>query len=895
MYHRIADGRSRQMRDHEQTKSNVRVKRDGSASKLEAPHAATSSPHPLVRLHHVIVPLFLFWWFFSLPILDPTNVGWLNGDLAVSFLGWTAFRFSHWAWPLGMSSLIAYPHGMPVIATDSNPLLSILLKPFSGLLPHPFQFAGIWYLLSLYLSYNIAFGLIRRLTGRYAGAIFGAALIAAAPIFVWRWGHNSLTSQWLILASFSVFMRKNSERACVAKHSGLHALAAAIHPYFLAMIFPIAGMDLARGSYHRLRTGRSFPSTLVFLTVGVGAIALSVLLVAWITGMLELTRIGGGVGIYSMDPLAWFNPLSTSLFLPSWAVGPGQHEGYQYLGLGGLFLIIGSAAILMFSRQFRPAPLKLAMLWLIPAFVIWYMLALSPVITVFGHVLLAIDTDRLPVANKIFSAFRSSGRIGWPITYFLLLFGVCGWLSSRVKGAQTAVCIALILQLVDMSPLAHGVRAATSQSGRLLPSLDIAAWRPPVEKADFIYLDPIITNDHPLLYTLGFIAFPMRIPINRYYFAQGMTTRAEAKFNDAEDATVLAGSSLRPNGLYIVGEHTLNAWISSQAPALSRVLSFENRIVVPPAGLLLASAKRLRFAMPPSDTSLYGLVRDCGKGCTLALAVRDDATVHLSPDFIRLLDSRGGNIGRLKYRGSYAALLVDGRVMKEEISPNKEVVVHGASFGIPISVISGGNNATDVAKIVFDDIDLSPDSRGINVVELKNGGIAYSGSYDTNANAKMSAAAGDVLKCPPVMAGVRVLLDQSALLTRCILTSGWSGPEAWGTWSEGKTAKLRIKLERPLEGDAKIEIAATAFGRSTVQNIAFDSDGRPIATISLPVREKDEISLLVPHEAIQNGTIELTAHIGDPVSPKELGGSDDSRQLGFAVMSLRVDPVPAKK
>jgi Family of unknown function (DUF6311) len=99
---------------------------------------------PMTRLHYLAAPLFLFSWFYSLSILDPTNVRWLkeNQDPFQAFLGWTAFRFSDWRWPLGMSRLVGYPNGMPLIATDSNPLVSIPLKLVSPLLPYPFQFEG---------------------------------------------------------------------------------------------------------------------------------------------------------------------------------------------------------------------------------------------------------------------------------------------------------------------------------------------------------------------------------------------------------------------------------------------------------------------------------------------------------------------------------------------------------------------------------------------------------------------------------------------------------------------------------------------------------------------------------------------------------------------------------
>ena len=127
---------------------------------------------------------------------------------------------------------------MPLIATDSNPFVSIPLKLLSRLLPYSFQFQGWWVLISIFLSYSLAFGLLRYLSGRRVGSVLGAAFVSIAPILPFRWNHNSLASQWLILGAFSVFLRPRSDRSTVSKYAGLHALAIAIHRYFAPMIAP---------------------------------------------------------------------------------------------------------------------------------------------------------------------------------------------------------------------------------------------------------------------------------------------------------------------------------------------------------------------------------------------------------------------------------------------------------------------------------------------------------------------------------------------------------------------------------------------------------------------------------------------------------------------------------
>ena len=698
---------------------------------------------PMTRLHYLAAPLFLFWWFYSLSILDPTNVGWLkdNQDPFQAFLGWTAFRFSDWQWPLGMSRLVAYPNGMPLIVTDSNPLVSIPLKLLSPLLPYPFQFEGCWLLLSVFLSYALAFRLLRDLSGHPVGSALGAALVAVAPIFLFRWLHNSLSSQWLILAALSIFLRPRPDGATVAKYAGLHALVIAVHPYYVPMVAPIAGMDLVRRSARRLRERKGWLRSLAPLVLGSAAIAIAGLIAAWITGMLALTHVGSDPGFFTMDPLAWFNPMGTSSFLPSWKTGWGQYEGYQYLGLGGFLLVLAGAVSLALRRGQDARRLGHAALWLTPAFVLWYAMAVSPTVTAFGHVVLSLDIDNLPLALRVLSIFRSSGRFGWPITYFVLLSGVLLTLTIDRRAALAILAAAFLIQVWDLAPLARSVKAGTAGRGREFTS-STDPWRAIVSAAKWIYVSPDIVGPHIdniEILELGSIAFPAGIPMNRFYYAQEMSTEAQTSANAAEDKKVLAGENLEPGVLYLIDNNTLEAWTRTEAQALSRLVIFDGRLIVPPADARPNPAGLLHFAPSASDVSLYELVKNCSDECALAIVIREDAAKRLSSDFVELMNSRGAtHLEDLVDQGSYAALLVDGRVVKEAASPDKEVVVEGRPLDIDVRAVSGGASAWNNSGLFVNGANLSPDRRGLNIVELRPGKIAYVGNFDTNADAGAS-------------------------------------------------------------------------------------------------------------------------------------------------------------
>jgi hypothetical protein len=850
---------------------------------------------PMVRLHYLAAPLILFWWFYSLSILDPTNVGWLkdNEDPFQAFLGWTAFRFSDWQWPLGLSRLVAYPNGMPLIATDSNPLVSIPLKLLSPLLPYPFQFEGWWLLISVFLSYILAFGLFLDLSGRPLGSALGAALVAIAPIFPFRWLHNSLSSQWLILAAFSIFLRPRSDGAAVTRYAGLHALVIALHPYYVPMVAPIAGMDLVRRSIRRLREQKGWLRSLAPLVLGSAAIAIAGLIAAWVTGILVLTNVGGDFGLFTMDPLAWFNPMGTSSFLPSWTTGWGQYEGYQYLGLGGFLLVLAGAASLALRRGQDARRLGHAALWLTPAFVLWYVTAVSPTVTAFGHVVLSPNIDDLPLLARLLSIFRSSGRFGWPITYFVLLSGVLLTLTVDRRAALAILAAALLIQVWDLAPLGRSVKAGTAGRGRELTS-STDPWRAIASAAKWIYVSPDIVGPDvkniAILLKLGSIAFPGKIPMNRFYYAQDMSTGAQTGSNVADDKKVLAGESLDPGVLYLINNNILEAWTRSEAPALSRLVIFDGRLIVPPADARPNPAGLLRFAPPASDASLYGLVKDCSEQCALALAVQNDGSKRLSGDFVKLMNSRGAApLQALAYRGSYAALLVDGRVIKEAASPDQEVVVEGRPFDIDVRAVSGGANASNTSALFVNGANLSPDRRGFNVVELRPGRIANVRNFDTYADA--AASEPDYAdSCPYLSLGETIQINDALVSPACLLRSGWSEPEGFGTWSESDKAVVALRLAAAPTTAISVTFEATAFSRRKDQDIEIAVKGTKVGHAAVAAGQSQAYSFTIPQSDVSQDIL-LTFDIGDPVSPFEVGKFGDRRQPGIGLMSLRVDPV----
>jgi hypothetical protein len=422
-------------------------------------------------------------------LLDPSTVDWLlSNDLAQHYGGWAMFRHSPWTWPPGMTTTLAYPVGTSIVYTDSLPLFALLLKPFSAWLPASFQYIGLWMFLSFTLQGGFAALLMRRYTSNPAVCIGAAAFFVAAPILLDRFGHDTLTAQWLILAAFWLYLRpsaQNPQPASIWQWWMLCAIAALVHPYLTVMVLAIMVAAMTRANLVDHIMSLRQASTAI---VGAGAIVLAAW---WISGafIIPSSASSGGVpyGIYSFNLLGFFNPDGHSAFIPAIPAGNGQHEGFAWPGLGMwlLFLLAGIYAIWQGGawktswRRHWPLALCIAF---------FTVFAVSTVVMIGPWKLF----DR-PIGNPLIGVFRSSGRFIWP-AYYLVMLVTLGYLARRLPamGMIGLLLSALVIQFADARNIAthYAMRRSDAQQPPAGAKLTDPQWQKLVETRQHLTLLP---------------------------------------------------------------------------------------------------------------------------------------------------------------------------------------------------------------------------------------------------------------------------------------------------------------------------------------------------------------------------------------------------------------------
>ncbi|WP_221066617.1 DUF6311 domain-containing protein [Methylomagnum ishizawai] len=390
----------------------------------------------------VVLGMAAFWMVVGPRVLDPTNIAWLgDGDPATHYLGWQFFRHSDWHFPLGLNPDYGLELGNAIVFSDSNPLMAFLFKPVAALLPEPFQYFGLWMLACFILQAWFAWKLLGLVVDSQAIRALGCGLFLFSPPMIWRLnGHISLMGHFLILAALYLVLCPWSKRRSPA-WALLLGVTALVHSYFLAMVAALWLADLVGQARLGKRGFRGVLAELILDLAMIGTIC-------WQAGYFSINggMIAGGYGYYRMNFLSLFDADGWSYVLRDIPGGGGDYEGFNFLGLGVVFLLIWSIPPMIRMRPVwmgavrkRPA--------LVCLFIALSVFALSNNIGIGPY---NIEFALPEWGTRLANTFRSSGRMFWPVFYVLLLTII--YVIARAHEKRVAVgllAVALAVQVVD--------------------------------------------------------------------------------------------------------------------------------------------------------------------------------------------------------------------------------------------------------------------------------------------------------------------------------------------------------------------------------------------------------------------------------------------------------------
>jgi hypothetical protein len=502
----------------------------------------------LTALPFVLLPVALFLALFHTAMLDIGNAGWLirGTDLGEDALGLHAYLHDPNAGLSLSTTLLNAPEGVPLLFTDSNPLLGLLLKPFAGLLPADAQFVGPWLFLCLVLQTFFAWLLLRDHAPSRASLWCGVALLCALPTLYNRFGHANLFAHWLILWALWLFV--DARRAGDLRWwAPLIAITTLIHSYLLVMV----GAIWASAMLERFVHARGWVRGTVLMQ-GVIVLGLVAILAAWI-GAAGHYELAGDYGTLAMPLDALFNPSNPdyATILPAIPQRGGRgFEGFQYLGLGLLLLLpVAGWTMAKVAPADAERPVLHRLIWLVPALIVLTALAIGNQPDIARHALFSFPLPAFlaPLLDMV----RASGRLFWPVAYTIVFVAILAVYRLGQRRAALVLAVLLAIQLVDVAGIVRAVHKATDDpAGHMYVRTADPRWRGAIAAAsDVTFMTGEPTDDLALYQEVAWRATSLRRPVRVVYSARRSTETAARMGKERE--RFLAGA-LEATRLYVL-------------------------------------------------------------------------------------------------------------------------------------------------------------------------------------------------------------------------------------------------------------------------------------------------------------------------------------------------------
>lgn len=521
----------------------------------------------------ILIPVFfgiiVFICITNTNILIYDNINWMTDeDPAQHYLGWAFFRHSPWQFPPGLNPGWGLELSSAIVYTDSIPLFALFFKALSPILPDNFQYFGVWILICFIGQAIFSWKIFRHFQLGIGEAIIGTLILSLAPPMLDRLAvHTSLCAQFLILAGFYLYLTPRRPVCWLA----LLAVTALVHAYLLVMVLAIwaaAGIDDA--------VGRRVPWRR--LVAEVGAVLLGLSAVLWLAGYFAIPSGPRDLtfGAYAFNLLGLIDPDGWSRLLPDLPDRPGDYEGFAYLGVGGLLLLV--AALPALKLRSRP-PLMAARPGAVLAILGLSGLAVSHSIGI-GSYSYRIDVPDLMLAMG--GLFRASGRLIWPVYYLLLLAAVIGamqvWRGNR---GLLLLVAALGLQGVDTSIgwQSYRQRMDRPPTAQWPNSLVADFWTQAASR--YQKLRGLPPQNHPPFWRQGAeFAYRARLATDIGYYARFDQAAMDRLINQA-NAALLSGT-YDADTLYLLDESAARAARASLTPDRDLLANIDGLYVLAP-------------------------------------------------------------------------------------------------------------------------------------------------------------------------------------------------------------------------------------------------------------------------------------------------------------------------
>jgi hypothetical protein len=430
---------------------------------------------------------------FSPSFIAGTSPVWENArglvgsswaDIPTALSGYFYFVRQSWNFPLFQIPGFGGTDGTNIIFTDSIPLVALLGRAMYCITGFTVNLYGAWIVFCLIASALSMTWLIALLGQRGIAVTISATVMALCmPALLFRWGHLSLMAHFeIVLAlAFAIITKRQCGPIRCFIFSTLLCLAALwTNSYLFVMVSAIILASIGQALLDRsLRVPTGFAV--------IGSMTMTIFGAILVSGHLssKASLADVGFGYYSMNLLSPISVQASGIFPARSGIldaTGGQYEGFGYLGLGSLMLLLIALPKIFTAvvRSCRRYPLLAVLLAAFTTF------ALSNRIYIGNWEFLTV-----PLPDTILDLaglFRSSGRFIWPVLYSISALVIIATARHFGRAGALLLLAASGLQWADTAPLRKAV-AASAAAPFPLP-LESAIWEPAIAQHSFVRLIP---------------------------------------------------------------------------------------------------------------------------------------------------------------------------------------------------------------------------------------------------------------------------------------------------------------------------------------------------------------------------------------------------------------------
>ena len=711
------------------------------------------------KIPQYVVLMIAFMFFllkFDISVLDLTHTNWvyrLTFDPGTEMISWNYYRHTPWSFPvIGRMEGYDYPTITGTGMTGMVSPLAIVFKLFSNWLPADFQYFGWWFLLCFILQGYFGLKLIKNVSEKYQITpsqylnILAVVFFIIAPPFLFRTGHIHMFSHFFILAALAYYFENHkTPLRKFGYFTVLSGICIGVSQYTTVMV-----MGIALASFVEMAQRRLMSLYRVFV-YGLGVLAI-VLLVYYLLGgflMPFSTSQSVGFGSFASNLNTFFNPLDWSKILPSLPLSDkGQYEGFGYLGVGFLLLILFVVAYkvfdkTLFSKENKSAPLPIThhpSPILYPLFYMTFLFFIYALSNKIGWNSTLIYEWRYGQGGAmLFESLRASGRFIWMPFYVIMTFGLVGFLKLKLSNTlKTALLVIFVsIQLFDIQKLLTLEKTIFDPChSDNCPHLK---WKPIIAEAERVVILPLyawnIKNENDF-FLFSRAASEEQKGITTGYFARRNMVLIKEYERKAYKDWANGDMAENANAIFISRKDKM--WNMKKLVDQGKLLSFEYDgygVLVPPIlKHTLDYLKNLPDCRPlPFDTEGVSDFIKKHADKTIFITASEEATYQLdSITRAAFFNTGSTEFAKLGFAGAYIGVMHKGKTVFEAFNNDNvlektwksgEIITSAPNIlkiNTNLTLASGGAYMGNRSKTIIGEKDYSPNKRGLNFVVVND-------------------------------------------------------------------------------------------------------------------------------------------------------------------------------